>query len=543
MPEKKLRSLTPWLIGAAVIATGGIVGFFYLNGNFGDASSPLASAKVVPNDALMAGVVSTDPQAWAQVQKFGTPEAQAAVNQGLNEFNKQVFTDSKIRYEKDIQPWLGNVMFAVIPASSSEGRQQSSVLVVVGIKNKISAWNFANKFKSQTQTKETDYKGTKIIEAGNTKKDYIAVLNNHLVWSSEKKPVELAIDTFKGQPSFASKQDAATILSKGVDVQNSIAQIYIPEYGNSIQKLLASNPSTTALPQQSLDQLKQVKSLVMGLGIDNDGLRMKAIGKLDPSLIQVEYKPTPGKVVGQFPLETIALISGHGINAGWSFFANQAKNDPQIQQQLDQTKQQLKSTYNLDLDKDVFSWMNGEFALGAIASNQGLLEPLGVGGALVLKTNDRATAEATFSKLDDIAKTNQISISQRNIQGKTITEWKLPNEQIWLGHGWLDQESVFVAVGSPIIDVMVNNSNALNNSESFKAITGSLKQPNAGYFYIDMEKLMVLVNRHLPEPQKAAIPPETTAILNSIRGIAITANQPDRSTSNMEMLLALKRKV
>lgn len=543
MSEKRPRSVTPWLIGAAVIATGGIVAYFYLNGNFGDATSPLASAKVVPNDALMAGVVSTDPQAWAQMQKFGTPEAQAAVNQGLNEFNKQVFTDSKISYEKDIKPWLGNVMFAVIPASSPEGRQQSSLLVVVGIKNKISAWNFANKFKSQTQTKETDYKGTKIIEAGNTKKDYIAVLNNHLVWSSERKPVELAIDTFKGQPSFASKQDAAAILSQGVDVQNSIAQIYIPEYGNSIQKLLASNPSTTALPQQSLDQLKQVKSLVMGLGIDNDGLRMKAIGKLDPSLIQVEYKPTPGKVVGQFPLETIALISGHGINTGWSFFANQAKNDPQIQQQLDQTKQQLKSTYNLDLDQDVFSWMNGEFALGAIASNQGVLEPLGVGGALVLKTTDRATAEATFSKLDEIAKTNQISISQRNIQGKTITEWKLPNEQIWLGHGWLDQESVFVAVGSPIIDVMVNNSNALNNGESFKAITGSLQQPNAGYFYIDMEKLMVLVNRHLPEPQKAAIPPETTAILNSIRGIAITANQPDRSTSNMEMLLALKRKV
>ncbi|HEY9851947.1 MAG TPA: DUF3352 domain-containing protein [Leptolyngbyaceae cyanobacterium] len=543
MPEKKPRSLTPWLIGAAVIATGGIVAYFYLNGNFGDATSPLASAKIVPSDALMAGTISTDPQAWAQLQKFGTPEAQTAVNQGLNEFNKQVFTDSKINYEKDIKPWLGNVMFAVIPSNSAEGGQKSSVLAVVGIKNKISAWNFANKFKSGTQTKETDYKGIKVIETGDTKKDYLAVLNNHLVWSSERKPVELAIDTFKGQRSFASKQDAATILSKGVDMQNTIAQIYIPEYGNSIQKLLANNPSTTALPQQSLDQLKQVKSLVMGLGIDNDGLRMKAIGKVDPSLIQVEYKPSPGKVVSQFPLETIALISGHGISTGWSVFVNQAKNDAQIQQQLEQTKQQLKTTYNLDLDKDVFSWMNGEFALGAIASNQGLLEPIGVGGALVLKTSDRATAEATFAKLDEIAKTNQISISQRDIQGKTITEWKLPNEQTWLGHGWLDRESVFVAVGQPIIDVMATNSSGLNSGESFKAITSSLQQPNVGYFYIDVEKLMMLVNRHLPEPQKTAIPPETTAILNSIRGIGITANQPDRSTSNVEMLLALKRKV
>ncbi len=53
---------------------------------------------------------------------------------------------------------------------------------------------------------------------------------------------------------------------------------------------------------------------------------------------------------------------------------------------------------------------------------------------------------------------------------------------------------------------------------------------------------MSAINRTLPPEQKNSVPPEANAILNSIRGIGITAMQPDVSTSEMQMLLALKPK-
>ncbi|MCL1475340.1 DUF3352 domain-containing protein [Argonema antarcticum] len=542
MSEKKRGILNPVIIGAAVIVAGGVVGYLYLKGVFSDATSPLASAKVVPDEALMTGMISTDPKAWGQLQQFGTPEAQAAINKGLNDFNKQMTAESKIDYAKDIYPWLGSVMFAVLPSDPNQPSKQN-LLMVVGIKDKISAWNFSNKIKSQIKGQETDYNGVKILETtGSSGKTYSAVLNDHLVLAPERKAVEQAIDTFKGQPSFAKKENAASILSKGVDVQNTLAQIYIPEYGNVIQQLIASNPNSPPLPPQSLAQLKQVKSLVMGLGVDNSGLRMKAIGKVDPSLIKVEYKPTPGKVVAQFPLETIALISGQGISRGWAAVVAESQKNSQLQQQLDQYRQQMKTSYNLDLDKDIFGWMDGEFALAAISSNQGFLAQFGFGGALVFKTSDRQTAEATLAKIDAIAQTNSITVAERNVQGKTVKEWKLPSQEILLGYGWLDNESVFVAVGSSLIDVMVTNSNSLDGSESFKAIAGSLQKPNIGYFYVDMDKTMSLVNRNLAAAQNNPIPAEANAILTSIRGIGMTATQPDASTSQMEMLLALKPK-
>ena len=530
------------IVVAAIVITDVIVAYFYLKGTFSDTTSPLASAKIVPNQALMAGMISTDPEAWSQLAKFGTPEARNAIAKRLKDVNKQMLAESKIDYAKDIQPWIGNIMFAVMPSEAGTFSQKTNLLLVVSIKDKISAVNFANKMKGQVKAKETDYKGIKILETGKNSQIFSAVLDNHVVFAQARKPVELAIDTFKGQPSFAGKKDARSLLGKSIGIQNPIAQIYIPEYSNTIQKLMALNPNYSPLNPQNLAQLKQVKSLVMAFGIDNSGFRMKALGELEESRVKIPYKASPGKIVAQFPKETIVLISGYGISNAWSVFVEETKNNSQLQQQLDQTRQQFKSTYNFDIDKDIFGWMDGEFALGAISSNQGVLAPIGFGGALVIKTSDRITASATLAKLDNLAKSNSATISERNVQGKTITQWTLPNQQVWIGHGWLDEESVFVAIGNPIIDMMAKNTNSLANKPSFISATNSLEKPNAGYFYLDMQQTMSLVNRYLSPAQKEAISPEANAIINSVSSIAITGIQPNSSTSQIEMLLALKPK-
>ncbi|MCF2149946.1 DUF3352 domain-containing protein [Desmonostoc muscorum LEGE 12446] len=553
MPESKSKFLIP-AVGAAVVIAGSIAAYTYLKGGpSGGSSDALGSAKVVPSTAMMATYITTDPQAWAKLQQFGTPEAQKLVAKGLEDLNKEMFSDNNISYEKDIKPWAGGVMIALLPPNPVKPVQlnlppgaptapknvqpEPNILVVVGIKDKISALNFANKLKSQKGVKfqESDYQGQKIIETTeNGKPTYSVVLDNsHLVLAPEKQAVEKAIDTFKGQSSFASKEGASTIL-KGVDVKNTLAQIYVPDYAGMVQQLAAASPQATQLPPQTLAQLKQVKSVVAGVGVDDAGVRVKAIANLDPQLIKYQYQSTPGNIVGQFPTDTFALVSGNGISRGWETVVEQSKNTPELKQALEQVRGQLKFV-NIDLDKDVFGWMNGEFALGAIPSNQGVLASVGFGGALVFDTSDRKTAEATLTKLDTLAKTQQINIANRNIGGKDVTEWQIPQQGALLAHGWLDQDTVFVAVGGPVAEAIANRkSESLDKSEAFKAVTGSLQKPNSGYFYLDMDKTKTLpvIN--------SFISAEANTILSSIRGFGITATSPDKSTSELEMLLALK---
>ncbi|HIK06914.1 MAG TPA: DUF3352 domain-containing protein [Trichormus sp. M33_DOE_039] len=550
MPETKSKFLIP-AVGAAVVVVGSVAAYMYLRGPSGDSGGAFSSAKLVPSSALMATYITTDPQAWAKLQQFGTPEAQKLVSKGLEDFNKSVLSDNNISYEKDIQPWVGGVMVAVLPPnppqSNSSGTQvqpEPQILMVAGIRDKLSALNFANKLKGQkgVKIKESDYKGEKITESsneGNSKATYSAVLNNsYLVFSPEKPVIEKAIDTFKGQPSFATKDGASAVLAKGVDVKNSLAQIYIPDYAGMIQQIVAANPQATTLTPQTLKQLQQVKSMVAAVGVDDSGVRLKAIANLDPEKNKFQYQNSPAKIVGQFPTDTFALITGQGISQSWKTIVEQSNDYPEFKQGLEQARSQLK-TANFDLDKDIFGWMDGEFAWGAIPSDQGILASVGFGGAMLFDTSDRQTAEATLAKLDNLAKAQSINVATRSIGGKNVTEWQIPQQGALFAHGWLDQDTVFLAVGGPVAEALANKNQTLETSESFKTITSSLQKPNGGYFYLDMDKTMSLVNRFANQSQQP-IPPEASAILSSIRGVGVTAISPDKSTSQIEMLLALK---
>jgi hypothetical protein len=302
-----------------------------------------------------------------------------------------------------------------------------------------------------------------------------------------------------------------------------------------IQKL---NSQSQQLPPQALAQIKQVKSLVAGVGVDDAGLRLKTTVNLDPQLNKFEYQTTSAKIVGQFPSETFALVSGQGISKSWQTFVQQSQDYPELNQVIQQARTQLKTT-QIDLDKDIFGWMNGEFGLGAVRSNQGLLANVGFGGALVLDTSDRKTAEATLTKLDNLAKQQSINIAQKNIGGKKITEWQIPLQGALVSHGWLDNDTVFIALGEPIAETLANRQGtALDQSDTFKTVIGSLQKPNGGYFYLDMDKTTDIIKRLSAQGQP--LNPDTTAILTSMRGVGVTVNSPSKSKTEMEMLFSLK---
>ncbi len=388
------------VIGTAVVAGGAFAAYtYFLKGRSGNASGVLASAKIVPDAALMAGYITTDPKAWAKIEQFGTSEAQQLFAKGMGELNKSLEKDG-VSYEKDVKPWVGGIMFAVLPPSPAKLAQATStpstpdvdMLMVVGIKDKISALNFTNKFKSQKDIKftETDYKGFKITESKGEAKDktedkdtpsYSTVLDNtYVVVASSRRSVEQAIDTFKGEPSLLSKQGASEILSKGADLKNTVPQIFVPDYGGMVEAIIKSDPETAKIPPKALESLKQVKSMVIGFGIDDAGIRMKATANLDPKLNVYQYESTNSKIVSTFPAETFALINGQGINRWWNAMLDQSKDIPELQTALGTARTYTRYA-NIDLDKEVFAWMDGEFALAAIPSSQGLLAQTGFGGA------------------------------------------------------------------------------------------------------------------------------------------------------------------
>ena len=532
------------IVGTIAIAAGGTAAYMHFKNTPKDVMTPLAIAQIVPDDAYMAAFISADEQAWAKLKQFGTPEAQVVVAQKWNTLQQQLLTQSNIDIEKDLKPWVGNTIVALLPIQRNNqepGVLKPNVLIVTSIKDKVSAINFAMKLASQggSKAKESDYQGNKII-ANAENSVFTAVVKDYLVIASDRKGLEEAINTTKGQPSFASKPGADSLLKKGVDVQNAIAQVYLMDYAAAVQQLTSLNyDQTSTLPAATLDQLKQVQSVVAGVGTDDSGVRIKAIAAMNPQAPKWEYKPTPGKVIAQLPADTLALISGANLNSYWNQANQQAKSYPEGEQAIAQVRQAFKSA-NFDLDKDIFGWMDGEFGMALIRSDRGILSQFGFGGVMMFNTSDRKAAENALSKLDNLAKGNAVLVQQRDVQGKKITEWNSPMGAV-LGHGWLDNNSVFLAFGGPLAETMATNPTpTLDSSDTFKGVTGNLPKPNLGYIYVDMDKTMTVINRYGANDPRP-LPPSTIALLNSIRGIGITSTQADSSTGQVDMSLALKK--
>ncbi|WP_414527576.1 DUF3352 domain-containing protein [Nodularia chucula] len=555
MRENKPNLLIP-VVGATVLVAGTVAAYLYFKGPSGDSSGALASAKLVPETAMMATYITTDSQAWAKLEEFGTPEAQKIVAEGLQTFKQDLLSEGNISYEEDLKPWIGGVMLAVLPSNPTTAAQlsqansvttqqsETGVLMVVGIRDKLKALDFANKLKAEKDIKveESNYQGETITAVTqNGRQTYSTILNNsHLVLSPQENAVKNAIETFKGKPSFASQEGANKLLTANGDVKNILAQVYIPDYAGMVEQLLTASPQTSQLPPQTLQQFKQVKSIVARVGVDDQGVRMKAIANLDPELNKFEYEPSPSTIIGQLPVDTLAMITGNNISRSWSAIVAQSQDDPQFNQILQFLRGQLQFV-NIDLDRDVFGWMDQEFAFATIPSNQGILANLGVGGAILLETSDRQTASATLSKLDNLAKTQQINVGQRNIDGKDVTEWQIPGQRALLSHGWLNQNTLFLAVGGSVAEaIATNNTPKLDSSNTFKTVTDSLPKSNAGYFYIDVEQTVSLVNSFASPGQPLAS--EANTVLSAIHGFGVTATSPDNFTAELEMLLALKPK-
>ena len=577
MTETK-PNLLPIIGGAAVVVAGGVGAYFFLNK---PVITPLGSSTagtlaVVPKRSLMAISLSTDSAALSKIEQFLSPETKKLYDKAIAEAKKSL-SSSDIDYEKDVKPWIGkNMTIAILPAGktasllpsksqaaiqnryvtmSSTGsiqfvqdkdapkpKAEPNVLIVIEVKDKAGAEKFfADKVKPKSGGKETqsDYKGVKITQYGEGNKVGItAMVGDYLIVSPHEQEVKTAIETFKGEASLASAASA-----EDLKIQNPVIQFYIPNFGESIVELAALNPEAQPIPPQTILQMKQVKSVNMGFGIDDAGLRFKATGKFDPAAIAA-LKNSPNKVISQIPSQAFAVTNGFNIKNSWEQFVKSADNTPEVKKGIDEIRAQLKSSpVPLDLDKDIFGWMDGEFAFAVVSGKpEGILaQSQGLAPLLMLQTTNRAAAESLFKKVDDFASKNGVKVAKKDVGGVSVTEWSVAGAGAIGAYGWSQKDTLFITA-SPIVSLFVPKpAIAIDADPTFKSVVSTLPTNNVGYFYIDADRTWSIVQAFMPPAEKEKTPPEAKALIESIRGLAGTAVYPNADTAEVEVILALKK--
>lgn len=533
------------LIGIFALSVAAGVGiYYYFRGNLPFLSreglTPLEAVEVVPESAFASSYVSTRPQDWKQLTQYGTVEAQQRIQNNLKQWEANTFSDLEISFEKDIQPWIDGVTFAILPnQQETDFSENFQVLIVIGIKNKLKAAQFARKLNQEPDVTLTErqYQDLKITDVTgiNGDKFSFSLIENRLIVAQKSDLIEQAIDTFKTKNSYANEPGVKEMMSQSLSLKNSFLNVYVSDYEKIIDELLPNGSQN--LPGVTLQQLKDLESVVIGMTAKKQGLHLQMVTQFAPDTVNSLPSPLAGNFLSKFPEQTMMFMNGQNIDKGWSTLVEQSTQDSYLEEIVEQIRQGFGRD-KFDVDREIFGWLNGKFAIGMTTLERGGMANLGIAGMMILETSDRSRGENSLNKLNQWAQTEaSLDTNQQKIGNMTVTEWRINQQGVILSHGWLDNQKLQVTLGTSWETIeQQKNKKSLQNNPKFSKIRSLLPSNNLGYFYLDLEQVINQITRFYG----GAVDPQTETILNSFQGLGVTATSPNSATRQLDIVLSLK---
>jgi hypothetical protein len=424
-------------------------------------------------------------------------------------------------------------MFAMLP-----DQDEDDLLIVLGIKNKLQAFKFMKKLEKREKQhiEKIDYQGITIFENTNIKKNipYIALVDNKIILAEDYHTIEQAIDAYQNKSSLANLNNVNKIFSQQLNIKDPVAQIYFTNYGELLKNLV----SPMMLWGISPTILNQTEPIVIAIDTKEKALHFQSVFNYDSEGMDLDLSSENSKLLEQFPEDTLAIISGQKINKIWSTTQSLG-----LSSYLQQAIWLLTSATSLDLEQDVFGWMDSDFAVGIIPTNTAIIPELnlGLGTVIALETSDPTIAKDSLDKIENLIQQNsQITPNQITRIGKNITEWPIPDSNFTWTYNWIDDNSLFFSLGDSVVNTVEDiNRTSINKSSNFEAIADELPKNNLGFLYLNMSSISEITNR-LPFEAEKDVSPDITNLVDSMLGIGATATIPNKSQSQFDLLIKFK---
>ncbi|MEM1391975.1 MAG: DUF3352 domain-containing protein [Cyanobacteria bacterium P01_H01_bin.150] len=551
--KKKKPSLFLTLSGAGLLIGGGIAAYWLLT-----AGKPLSrdmpvGANIIPQDALFTVSLSTDSSQWEKLRSFGTKASQSALDKNLIQLRDRFLAKEGFDFKKDVSPWVGDQVTIAILAPkapvtaskpvASDGKLatvEQSLVMVLPIKdqNKIQT-AFKRPLALKGKWVDREYEGITIkdgLTKSGEKLSTAIIENRFLVIADNSKAAERTIKAYKDKATLASSNGFAKHLPK-ITTYQPLAQFYVNV--PSAAQIASATSAKRRLPAKVLAQLKNNQGLAGTVSLESQGLRLKGISWLKPNsrrVLAVENKANT--MTTRLPAETLMMFSGGNLRRLWADYVLTSQKNPLAPVKPENLRSGFKNYLGLDLDRDLLSWMGGEFAVSVIPQVANQDSPQDVRAALVfmVQAKDKRKAEASLKQLDDAMRNQyQFKIKEDKVGEIPVIRWIGPSGTLTATHGWLDGDIAFLTLGTPITDKIIPKpQNILANAGSFQKAVPSELNPTNTQFFLDMEGAVTSMS--IP-----ALFPDQQSFLNALNSIGVTSAVTDNRTTRYDILLKLKK--
>jgi hypothetical protein len=560
-PNPPLSKKPPLLLvlAAALLFFGGGLLALWLNSRRSQLAKTLpVGANAIPADALMVVALSSDETQWRRLRQFGTETTQAQFDQLLVEWRDRLLADHNLDFSRDLQPWIGQeITLAVLPPAGQpselpaslpapELALTSNLVVVLPIADAARAQSsLGDRLEASAQAEEPPYRGVtlqQVTGAGDSPL-YAAVLSAETAILSPQLPLlKRAIDTYRGSESLSDRPGAIKAFEQLTETR-PLARFYV-DVPTLTQTL--SQATEPPLPPNRLRALQVSRGLVGTIALKNRGVALQGVSWLDPGAQSFATGNRAEQMPQRLPAGSLVALTGGNFQRFWEDFQAGQQFSALLPLRAEDVALGLQSATGLSLNDNFLPWMAGEFAIGVLtppptpAASEEATPPL-PNPALVLmvKTNNREAATATFAELDTVMESRyRFTVDGLELGGVPVTRWTSPFDSLEMAYGWLDGNIAFFTLGSGVAELLTPTPDrSLGENPLFQTTTGDAPRPNNGHFFINLEALARVENNLLlpPLPQQGLLSAE------AIEAIGVTATVLSDRQVRYDITAALKR--
>ncbi|BAZ07393.1 DUF3352 domain-containing protein [Calothrix sp. NIES-3974] len=464
------------------------------------------------------GAVFVAKQAPVMVSIFANPERieELVKHVDFSPWKTKLLKNTGIDYRQDIQPWLGEEMtFAVttldIDRDASNG-QTPGYLMALATQDGEKSREFLQLLFSQRVLAGADltteeYAGVKIIADSASKTGEklagAVVANQFVLFANDSKVLREAINNVQA-PDLN--------LPSNREYQTAVEQM-----GGDAVAVAYLNLEAIATWQGLKLPVENFHSQLVSLNLDPQGII------LETAAIPNHELPTPSPslnkpvaAVAYLPDTTSMAVAGQDLsslpNSNLALYWQQlagalaGKEDVGIGQ-IVQPLAELQTQAGINLATDLFSWVNGEYAIGLLPN------PDSPNPDWIFVTEKSPQTNTGIAKFDEIAQQHNLAISSFPLESQPVTAWtqlttqrtptsnksKLTINTIPLAlHTSIDKYEIFASSLEAMQAALTSPQNSLLENRTFKTSIANIPKPNQGYVYIDWNSSQSILSRQIP---------------------------------------------
>jgi hypothetical protein len=278
-----------------------------------------------------------------------------------------------------------------------------------------------------------------------------------------------------------------------------------------ISELLAADlPETSEIPGFSREEyiqglrhtLSQYSSFDLFTWVTPKGIRSQSNSYFSEVRSPLaKDTETRDRLLSYLPSTVYGSINSRNLNRQWQWLVEESKFQPTYKIFVEGVRMLpallVGTGLNFDIEKDIISWMDGEYAVVVFPSDRSPFKEMGIDltMGMLIRTSKPEMANATLEKLTKFVSQfgkDFIQLKKRQVGTTLLTSFEFPDDrekgktQSFFAYGWRDRQTLMLTLGANTASAFIPIPKpALAESEMFRDAIADMPQPNFGYFYLD----------------------------------------------------------